>query len=80
MGKTASCRGIAKVFWSSRSHAVRLQAECRFETSEVKVIKEGDQVTLGPCGKHWRAFFDRDTRGSLPVRQQPPLEERDQLR
>ncbi len=80
VGKTGSYRGIAKVFWSGRSQAVRLPAACRFETSEVEVIKEGDQVTLRPRGKNWRAYFDRDTRGSLPARQQPPLEERDQLR
>ena len=80
MDKTPSYRGIAKVFWSGRSQAVRLPAACRFETSEVEVIKEGDQVTLRPRGKNWRAYFDRDTRGSLPARQQPPLEERDQLR
>ena len=55
MDKTASYRGIAKVFWSGRSQAVRLPAACRFETSEVEVIKEGDQVTLRPCGKNWRA-------------------------
>ena len=57
-----------------------IPAECRFETSEVKVIKGGEQVTLRPRGKNWRAFFDRDSRGSLPARQQPPLEERDPLR
>ena len=77
---TASYRGVAKVFWSGRSQAVRLPAACRFETSEVEVIKQGDQVTLRPRGKNWRAYFDKDTRGSLPVRQQPPLEERGQLR
>ena len=76
----ASYRGIAKVFWSGRSQAVRLSAACRFETSKVEVIKEGDQVTLRPRGKNWRAYFNRETRGSLPTRQQPPLEERDQLR
>ena len=80
MDKTASYRGIAKVFWSGRSQAVRLPAACRFETSEVEVIKEGDQVTLRPRGKNWRAYFAKDTRGSLPARQQPPLEQREQLR
>ena len=80
VAQTGSYRGVAKVFWSGRSQAVRLPAACRFETSEVEVIKDGDQVTLRPRGKNWRAYFHRDSRGSLPERQQPPLEERDQLR
>ena len=41
MRQTPSYCGIAKVFWSGRSQAVRLPAKCRFETSEVEVIKEG---------------------------------------
>ena len=73
-------RGVAKVFWSGRSQAVRLPAACRFKTSEVEVIKEGDQVTLRPRGKNWAAFFDSPTRGRLAERLQPPLEERDELR
>ena len=79
VAKPESYRGVANVFWSGRSQAVRLPAACRFETFEVEVIKEGDQVTLRPRGKNWRAYFDRDSRGSLPERQQPPLEERDQI-
>ena len=73
-------RGVAKVFWSGRSQAVRLPAACRFETSEVEVLKEGDQVTLRPRGKNWAAYFDSPTRGCLPERRQPPLEERDEMR
>ena len=52
MSKVADYRGVAKVFWSGRSQAVRLPAACRFETSEVEVIKEGDSVTLRPRGKN----------------------------
>jgi antitoxin VapB len=77
--KIPDYRGIAKVFWSGRSQAVRLPAACRFATSEVEVIKEGDQVTLRPRGKNWAAYLDSDSRGSLPQRQQPPLEERDEF-
>ena len=79
MTKTPDYRGIAKVFWSGRSQAVRLPAACRFATSEVEVIKEGDQVTLRPRGKNWAAYFEAASRGSLPQRQQPPLEERDKV-
>ena len=79
MSRNPDYRGIAKVFWSGRSQAVRLPAACRFATSEVEVIKEGDQVTLRPRGKNWAAYFDSASRGSLPQRRQPPLEERDEV-
>ncbi len=80
MNKEPDYRGIAKVFWSGRSQAVRLPAACRFETSEVEVIKEGDRLTMRPRGKNWGAYFDSMSRGSLPARSQPPLDERDDLR
>ena len=50
------------MFRSGRSQAVRLPAACRFETSEVEVIKQRDQVTLRPRGKKWRAYLNRDAR------------------
>ena len=71
---TPDYRGVAKVFWSGRSQAVRLLAACRFKTSEVEVIKEGDRVTLRPRGKDWGAYFDAKSRGTLPERRQPPLD------
>ena len=77
MKKTPDFRGVAKVFRSGRSQAVRLPAECRFETSEVEVIKDGDQLTLRPCGKNWRAYFSAESRGCLPQRRHPPLDTRD---
>lgn len=80
MAKVPDYRGVAKVFWSGRSQAVRLPAACRFETTEVEVIKEGDCLTLRPRGKDWGAYFDSETRGSLPARRQPPLDERDEIR
>ena len=76
---TPDYRGVAKVFWSGRSQAVRLPAACRFKTSEVEVIKEGDQVTLRPRGKDWAAYFDAKSRGTLPKRRHPPLDERNEL-
>lgn len=80
MKRTPDYRGIAKVFWSGRSQAVRLPAACRFEVSEVEVIKEGDQLTLRPRGKNWSAYFESDSRGSLPTRRELPLDARDELR
>ena len=76
MTKVPGYRGVAKVVRSGRSQAVRLPAGCRFETSEVKVVKEGDCVTLRPRGKNWAAYFDSKSRGSVPERRQPLLDER----
>ena len=79
MSRAPDYRGVAKVFWSGRSQAVRLPAACRFNTSEVEVIKEGDQLTLRPRGKDWGTYFDAKSRGSLPPRDQPNLDERDEM-
>lgn len=76
MKKTPDYRGIAKVFWKGRSQVVRIPAACRFEVSEVEVIKEGDQLILRPRGKNWSAYFESDSRGSLPTRREPPLDAR----
>ncbi|MXY25686.1 MAG: AbrB/MazE/SpoVT family DNA-binding domain-containing protein [Acidobacteria bacterium] len=73
-------RGVAKVFWSGRSQAVRLPAACRFETTEVEIVKVDDQLTLRPRGKDWRAYFSARSRGSLPAREDLPLDERDRVR
>ena len=79
MSKVPDYRGVAKVFWSGRSQAVRLPAACRFNTSEVEVIKQGDQLTLRPRGKDWGAYFASRSRGCLPPRAQPSLDERDEM-
>lgn len=80
MSREQDYRGTAKVFWSGGSQAVRLPAQCRFETSEVEIVKAGNVVTLRPLGKDWRAWFDSGSTGSLPPRDQPALEERDVIR
>lgn len=80
MRKTPDYKGVAKVFWSGRSQAVRLPAPCRFKTTEVEIIKQGDRLTLRPKGKNWAAYFDSGSRGSLPERCEPPLDERDGIR
>jgi len=38
----------AKLFWTGRSQAVRLPKECRFDTDEVLVRREGRRVILEP--------------------------------
>jgi len=39
-----------------------------------------DWLRLLPRGKNWGTYFDSKSRGSIPVRSQPPLEERGDLR
>jgi virulence-associated protein VagC len=72
--------GTAKVFWSGRSQAVRLPAACRFETDEVYITKKGDQLILRPRGKDWGKYFAATSRGSLPTREDLPLDQRDAIR
>lgn len=72
--------GTATVFWIGGSQAVRLPAQCRFETSEVEIIKVGNEVTLRPLGKDWAAFFEYGSLGSLPTPQQPAHDARDDIR
>ena len=79
MNEKPDYKGVAKVFWSGRSQAVRLPAACRFDTSEVEVVKQGDKLTLRPRGKNWGAWFDAESGASLPRRQQPSLDQRDEL-
>jgi antitoxin VapB len=51
----------AKLFMHSRSQAVRLPKEFRFEGKEVRISREGDKVILEPVDKPrfdvaaWRA-------------------------
>ena len=80
MRREPDYRGTAEVFWSGGSQAVRLPPQCRFETSEVEIIKAGNEVTLRPLGKDWRAWFDSGSTGSLPPRDPPSLEERNGIR
>ncbi len=72
-------QGVAKVFWNGRSQAVRLPARCRFDTTEVEIVKQGNLVTLRPLGKNWGNYFDSESRASLPAREQPPVDKRDEL-
>ena len=47
----------AKLFTHGGSQAVRLPKAFRFEGSEVRIRKEGDQVILEPAVRDWTAFF-----------------------
>ena len=79
MSRKPEYEGTAKVFWSGRSQAVRLPAACRFDTDEVYIRKDGDQLILRPRGKDWAGYFDAKSRGSLPDREDLPMEKRDTM-
>lgn len=53
--------GIAKVFTSGRSQAVRIPKEYRFDSEEVYINKIGDSVVLTPK-ESLAAVFDRGAR------------------
>lgn len=50
-------RKTAKVFMNNRSQAVRLPKEFQFNTNEVFIRKEGDEVILSPRPEDWGEYF-----------------------
>jgi antitoxin VapB len=52
----------AKLFTTGRSQAVRLPKEFRFESSEVFIRKEGDEVILSEKPASWEDFFTSTAR------------------
>ncbi len=73
---TKEFEGTAKLFMNGRSQAVRLPRECRFEGSEVRIEKRGEQIVLSPIAKSWDSFFLETEKGSLPPREQPDAQQR----
>jgi antitoxin VapB len=47
----------AKVFMNGRSQALRLPKEFRFDTDEVYIIKQGDNLIISPKRPTWDDFF-----------------------
>lgn len=52
---------IAKIFMNGRSQAVRLPKEFRFDTDEVYITKQGDNVIISPKKPTWDEFFDTES-------------------
>lgn len=48
----------AKIFMNGRSQAVRLPKEYRFDTDEVYITKQGDNIIISPKKPNWDEFFD----------------------
>jgi len=49
--------GIAKLFWSGRSQAVRLPKDFRFKGDEVRIRRHGNAVIIEPLNEDW-AWLD----------------------
>jgi antitoxin VapB len=47
----------AKIFKNNRSQAVRLPKEFQFETAEVYIRREGDEVILSPRPSDWSDYL-----------------------
>ena len=50
-------RGIAKVFKTGRSQAVRIPKRFRFTTDEVVIERDGEKVILTPRPRSWKEYF-----------------------
>ncbi len=48
----------AKIFMNGRSQAVRLPKEYRFDTDEVYITKQGDNIIISAKKPTWDEFFD----------------------
>jgi antitoxin VapB len=64
----------AKVFMTNRSQAVRLPKDYHFETDEVFIRKDGDDVILSPKPRDWREYL-----ASAPVASDSFMSEVDDL-
>lgn len=71
----------AKVFLNNRSQAVRLPKEFQFNTDEVFIRKEGENVILSPRPADWRGYLESgpvasetfmDNVEDLPVQEREP--------
>jgi antitoxin VapB len=47
----------AKIFMNNRSQAVRLPKEFQFNTQEVFIRKQGDEVVLSPRPEDWSDYL-----------------------
>ena len=58
----------AKVFMNNRSQAVRLPKDFQFDTDEVFIRKEGEDVILSPRPADWESYLVAAHARSLGVR------------
>ena len=51
-------RKTAKIFMNNRSQAVRLPKEFQFDTSEVFIRRQGEDIILTAKPKTWSSYLD----------------------
>ena len=49
---------VAKIFMNGRSQAVRLPKEYRFDTDEVYISRQGQNIIISEKRPTWDEFFD----------------------
>lgn len=54
----------AKIFKNNRSQAVRLPKEFQFDTTEVFIRKDGDEVILSPRPADWSDYLANGPKAS----------------
>jgi antitoxin VapB len=70
----------AKVFKTNRSQAVRLPKEFQFDTDEVFIRKDGEDVILSPRPRDWSAYLEHGpvaSDGFMEDVEDLPVQERD---
>ncbi|MGD2122995.1 MAG: type II toxin-antitoxin system VapB family antitoxin [Gemmatimonadota bacterium] len=73
-------RRTARVFMNNRSQAVRLPKEFQFDTNEVFIRKDGEEVILSPRHTEWGDFFTEGPVASAEFMENVedlPIQERD---
>jgi antitoxin VapB len=71
---------VAKIFMNGRSQAVRLPKEYRFDTDEVYITRQGEDIIISAKKPTWDTFFDAKPvfdDDFLTDREDAPAQERD---
>jgi antitoxin VapB len=76
----AMLRGVAKVFMTGRSQAIRLPKEFRFDSKEVTIEKYGDAIVLRPKVQTKEEWWDEMDQILLGFQGMPEEIERDRSR
>ena len=70
----------AKIFMNGRSQAVRLPKEYRFDTDEVYISRQGDDIIISAKEPSWDEFFNSESAFGddfLQERHDEPSQERE---
>jgi antitoxin VapB len=70
----------AKIFMNNRSQAVRLPKDFQFNTQEVFIRKQGDEVVLSPRPENWSDYLasgPRASEGFMEGIEDLPVQERE---